>query len=565
MRVDRWRDDVVPFPTDEAAAYRAAGYWTGRTIGEQFHRVASAHPHDLAVVTSAASYTYSEIDERTDRIAAGLVQLGFLPGDAVLLQIENSVEAVLAWYGLIKAGTVPVATLAAHRGHELHEIGTITEATGHLVQADHPKADLVELARRMAAASPVPRTVLTVGGDDGAADGVADGVVRIEDLGAAIDPADARAVVERVAAEIDGEDVAVFQLSGGTTATPKVIPRLHDEYWYNASAYARRLGWDRSTRVAHVLPMIHNAGIVCCLHSAHSVGAAVVLSSPDPDVLLPTMAASGTTDTMAYPALALEWGEHPTFEAAAASLRRIVLTGTKVTDPSFALFERRGIRVLGLYGAGEGLVMVTPPDDPAEVRQHALGTPLSDLDDVRVLVPGTEETAPDDTPGELCFGGPYTLRGYLRSPERNAEAFTSDGLYRSGDLVAARTIAGVRCLTFEGRAKDQVVRGGEKVNAAEIEALVVQMPGVARAALVPVPDPRLGERGCLFLEMLPGVPAPELTDVIAHLDAREVAKFKWPERLEILDAIPRTRVGKIDKRALVERVGVGSGTPAGTR
>lgn len=549
MRVNRWREDIVPFPSECVDRFRAAGCWAGLTIGEQFHLVAAANPGKPAVITTAATHTYREIDERTDRIAAGLVGRGFRPGDAVLLQLENSVQAVLAWYGLIKAGLIPVATLAAHRGHEIHEIGTLTEAVGHIVQADYPKADLVKLARRMAAKSGTSRIVLTVG-----ADAPEERTVRLEDLGAGIEVDDARAVVERVASGIDGDDVAVFQLSGGTTATPKVIPRLHDDYWYNASSYAHRLGWDRSTRVAHALPIIHNAGLVCAVHAAHSVGGAVVLCGPDPDDLLPLMAASGTTDILIGPAFALAWRDHPAFERAIASLRLLVLSGAKLPDAAFELFEPRGIRVLNLYGAGEGLIMVTPPDAPAQVRQHALGTSLSELDDVRVLRPETEDPVGEDEPGELCFAGPTTLRGYLRSPQRNREAFTSDGLYRSGDLVAVRTIAGVRCLTFEGRIKDLVNRGGEKVNASEIEALVLRLPGVARAALIPVPDERLGERGCLCVEMLKGASQPRLTDITAHLERLEVAKFKWPERLEIFDALPLTKVGKIDKRVLEEIV-----------
>jgi 2,3-dihydroxybenzoate-AMP ligase len=549
MRVDRWRDDVVPFPKESIERFQAAGYWTGRTIGEWFHFIATSNPDGPAVITVAATLTYRELDERTDQIAAGLVGIGFQPGDAVLFQLASTASTVLAWYGVVKAGLIPVATLVDHRGHEINEIGTLTDAAGHVVQADYAKADLVDLARRMAARRGRGRTILTVG-----ASAPQEDAVRLEDLGLGVEPAEARTVVERIANRTDGDDIAVFQLSGGTTATPKVIPRLHDDYWYNSVAYTRRMGWDSSVRVAHILPIVHNAGIVLGLHAAHAVGGALVLGDPNPDRLLPLMASSETTDILVYPALAFEWRDHPELERATGSLKRLVFSGTRVNDETFRLFDSRGIRVLGLYGAGEGLVTVTDLDAPAEVRQHSVGTPLSDLDDVRVLDPGTEDPTPDETAGELCFAGPYTLRGYLRSPERNAEAFTSDGLYRSGDLVAIRTIAGVRCLTFEGRVKDLVIRGGEKINAAEIEALALQITGVARVALIAVPDDRLGERGCLCVEMLPGVAPLQLSDVTDFLRQREVAKFKWPELLEVLDSLPRTRVGKIDKRALATRV-----------
>ncbi len=540
---------MVPLPNAVAERYRAAGYWKGRTIGDHFHAVAQRYPDNIAVVDADSRYTYRELDRRTDLIAAGLLGLGFTPGDAVLFQVENSAETVLAWYGVIKAGLIPVATLAAHRGHEIGQIGELTTARGHLVQADYPKIDLVEFARRMAAESPetTDRIILTVGRS------THPDVVAIAELGADIGAEQARALIERTAAGIDGDDIAVFQLSGGTTSVPKVIPRLHDEYWYNAAAYAARLGWDDTVRAAHILPVIHNAGIVLGVHAAHSVGAAMVLGTPDPDRFLPLMAENGVTDILFYPALALGWAQHPQFDRATAGLRRVILTGSKINDESFALFEDRGIRGLGLYGAGEGLVMVTPPDAPAAVRQHSVGIPLSELDEVRVLEPGTEKEVPDESIGELCFTGPYTLRGYLNSPERNAEVFTSDGLFRSGDLVAARTIAGVRTYTFEGRAKDLVNRGGEKVNSAEIESLVLQIPGIRRAALVPVPDERLGERGCICVEVVEDSPVPTLADITRFLEARDVAKFKWPERLEVM-ALPSTRVGKIDKRALLEEV-----------
>ncbi|MFG3522041.1 AMP-binding protein [Nocardia nova] len=540
---------MVPLLPSIAERYRSAGYWKGRTIGSQFHLVAQNYPDNIAVVDSTSQYTYRELDRRTDLIAAGLIDLGFAPGDAVLFQVENSADTVLAWYGVIKAGLIPVATLAAHRGHEIGQIGEATSARGHLVQGDYSKLDLVEFARRMSAESPdsQARIIVTVGRSSHPE------VLQITELGRDIGAEQARALVERTEQVIDGDDVAVFQLSGGTTSVPKVIPRLHDEYWYNAVAYAARLGWDDTVRVAHILPVIHNAGIVLGVHAAHSVGAAMVLGTPDPDRFLPLMADSGVTDILFYPALALGWAQHPQFDRAIESLQRVILTGSKVNDESFALFEDRGIRALGLYGAGEGLVMVTPPGAPAAVRQHSVGIPLSELDDVRVFEPGTENEVPDETVGELCFTGPYTLCGYLNSPERNAEAFTSGGLFRSGDLVAARTIAGMRTYTFEGRAKDLVNRGGEKVNSAEIESLVLQIPGVRRAALIPIPDERLGERGCICVEIDQDMAAPTLSDITRFLEARDVAKFKWPERLEVM-SLPSTRVGKIDKRALLEEV-----------
>lgn len=544
MRVGRWRAGIPEIPAAITERYRTAGVWPQTTIGEQLHRSALKYADAPAAVSTEGKLTYRELDERTDRIGAGLKSLGLRPGDAVLLQLGNSLETVLAWYGVIKSGAIPVATLLMHRAHEIGEIGAIVEARAHVIDCSYDKFDLLSFAHQMAAQQE-DRIVMTI--RSGKPAGTAIG---LEQLGQDFAASEARRIVEEIAAATDGDDLAVFQLSGGTTATSKVIPRTHDDYWYNAAAYARALGWDRTARVTHFLPIVHNAGMVLGVHAAHSVGAAIVVAEPRPDALLPLMAACRSSDVVAYPPLALEWRDHPDFDAATANLRRIVLTGSKVNDDAFNLFERRGIRVLGLYGATEGLIMVTRPDAPPTLRQHALGTPVSPYDTIRLLEPGTENEVRDGVPGELCYYGPTTLRGYLKSPDRNAEAFTSDGFVRSGDLVARRTIEGTTTYTFEGRIKDLINRGGEKVNAAEIEGIVAALPGIARAALVPIPDPRLGERGCLCLELVDGCPPPSLGDVTAFLESRDVAKFKWPERLEIFSALPSTQVGKLDKRRI---------------
>jgi 2,3-dihydroxybenzoate-AMP ligase len=353
---------------------------------------------------------------------------------------------------------------------------------------------------------------------------------------------------------IDPDDVAVFQLSGGTTGVPKVIPRQHAEYWYNARAWARHLGWDNTVRTLHSIPLVHNAGIVCALHAVHSVGGAFVIGTSQPDEVLQAMIDHAITDTLTPPGLAVTWCEHPLFDTALATMQRIAMAGSEITDELFDAFESRGVRVVNMFGMGEGLCMATPLDAPRELRQHSIGYPLSDLDEVKVLALGTESAVAQGEIGELCARGPYTLRGYLASPERNAVALTTDGYYRTGDLVAWHQSAAGSYYTFEGRAKDLVNRGGEKINSAEIEGLVSEIPGVRRAALIPIPDPRLGERACLCVEISTGTTQFTLDRVREHLHGREVAKFKWPEFLEYFDELPTTPSAKIDKRRLTEIV-----------
>ena len=541
MSTSKWGDRLVRYPDDLARRYRQAGLWGTCTIADELHAVAAAHPQRDAVIALDGRVTYRELDERTDVLAAGLAGLGLLPGDPVLFQVSNRLGAIVAWYGVLKAGLVPVCTLVAHRGHEIGEISRRTGAVAHLVEAGTRGFDLASFAAEQQHGHPTLRHVLVLGATGDTA-GVA-----IESLGAGTDPRAARETVEEIQRGIDPDDVAVFQLSGGTTGVPKVIPRLHAEYWYNAAAYARSWGWSPDTRVAHLIPVIHNAGIVCAVHGPHSAGACLVLGPADLAVSLPLMAAERATHVLLghghFKAVA-----EPGFAAATASVTQVVLSGTKVPPALFDELERRGLWSGQLFGMGEGLFLTTRPGAPREARATTVGTPLSPLDEIRILEPGSGTELPDGEVGELCCRGPYTLRGYFDAAEHNTRAFTADGFYRTGDLAAARAIGGQRYVSIEGRIKDVINRGGEKINAEEVELLLLRHPRVTVAAAVAMPDPRLGERTCAYI-VVQGEPL-TLAEIQQHFAQLQVAKFKWPERIEHLTEMPRTLVGKTDKKRL---------------
>lgn len=542
-------DRVTPYPDGAVDAYRQAGMWGTRTIPQELRRTAGLHPDRPAVVALDGRMTYRELDHATDRVAAGLHALGLEPGDRALFQLGNGLGTVLAWYGALKAGLIPVCTLLQHRRREIDAIAELSEARAHFVQADSPNFDLVAFARDVASRRPSLGTVLSVGTprDDA-------GAIRIEELGAGIGDATARIVVDAIQATIDPDEVAVFQLSGGTTSVPKIIPRLHAEYWYNARAYAEFWEWGPDHRPIHLIPLIHNAGITCGLHAAHAVGARIVLGTPEPAGAAVLFEEEEVTDAILNLTLATIVLENERLRAAAvATLRRLVYSGSKLPDHVLGAFETERTRIVQLFGMGEGLFMVTPTAASGEMRHHTVGVPLSALDEVRVLDPGSEDEVALGEEGELCCRGPYTVRGYYAAPERNREAFTRDGFYRTGDLARAREIDGVVCYAIEGRVKDVISRGGEKVNAEEVELLLLEHPAVVAAAVVAMPDPRLGERACAYVVAAGGGP-PGLEDLKLFLEQRGLAKYKWPERVEPIAALPLTNIGKIDKQALREDI-----------
>ncbi|GAA5153725.1 AMP-binding protein [Amycolatopsis dongchuanensis] len=534
---------LVRYPAGDEARYVRDGLWEPLTIAKHLHAIAREHGDRDALICGGTRLTFAELDRVTDRRAAGLHRLGLAPGGAVLLQVHNTANTVIAWYALLKAGLVPVCTLPLHRGHEISEIARQTRPVAHLVAARDPRFDLVRFAFQQAEAAGVGRTVLV---SDGPADDPR--AVELDGLGDDIDDAGARRIVEDIQAGLGMQSLAVFQLSGGTTGVPKVIPCLQAPYWHYGASLAKAMGWGPGDRIAFMMPIVHNAGIIIGLQGPHSVGATLVLGTPDASAALDLVVGNGATDVLLGP-FAFDLALHPDL-ATATTLRRVLFSGKKVPRRTMDALAELGIWGGQIFGMSEGLCLTTPLDFPLEARAASVGVPISPADEIRLYEPGTErEVAPGEV-GELCARGPYTLHGYYDAAEHNRRAFTADGFYRTGDLMAERTIGGVRCYTVEGRIKNMISRGGEKINTEEVELLLGSHDAVAEAALVPMPDARLGERACAFVVTRQGARI-DLAEVRAHFERLEVAKYKWPERVVVLPEMPRvSQVGKIDRRRL---------------
>jgi non-ribosomal peptide synthetase component E (peptide arylation enzyme) len=200
----------------------------------------------------------------------------------------------------------------------------------------------------------------------------------------------------------------------------------------------------------------------------------------------------------------------------------------------------------------EGLICYGRPDDPREALETTVGRPVSDFDDLRLFKPGTEEELGDGEIGELVIKGPCVIEGYFDAEERNRETFTSNGYYRSGDLCGFKAIGGKRYLTFEGRIKDVVSRGGEKINCMEVETVAQAHPKIGSIVIVPMPDPVYEERACAFVVPTPGAEPITVAELGAFLEKAGMAKFKWPERIEIVSDLPMTSSGKVSKPRLKE-------------
>jgi 2,3-dihydroxybenzoate-AMP ligase len=539
---------VVPWPEADAARYEAAGYWAGTPLGSLLRQAADRAPGAPAVADPAAGVrmTHGELAGRADAGARRLLGLGLVPGDRIVVQLPNGWEFVVLTLACLRAGLVPVMVLPAHRRTELSHLAVQAEATAIAVPGRHRDFDHQALAHELrgevTAATGAPWHVLV------ASDDVARDSVDLRAVCAPGDDADDRAWLD--ARQPGSREVALFLLSGGTTGLPKLIPRTHDDYAYNARASAAVAGLDAGTRYLVTMPAGHNFPLACpgILGTLLAGGQVVTLPSPEPVRVFATVAAEGVTHTAVVPAVAGRWLEHAATVGndQLATLRVLQVGGARIADERARQVEPvLGPRLQQVFGMAEGLLNYTRLDDLSDVIATTQGRPLSPADEVR-LVDGDDKDVADGEPGLLLTRGPYTLRGYYRAAEHNARSFTADGWYRSGD-ICRRTPAGN--LIVEGRDKDMINRGGEKISAEEVENLAYRLPAVSQAAAVAMPDPVLGERVCLYVVLRPGTQL-TLEQVRQSMENLGVARYKFPEHLVETDSLPATKVGKIDKKAL---------------
>jgi non-ribosomal peptide synthetase component E (peptide arylation enzyme) len=304
----------------------------------------------------------------------------------------------------------------------------------------------------------------------------------------------------------------------------------------------------------NVLPLAHNLPLACPGLQGYLLhGAKVVLANTTrSDDVFHLIERHRVTHIAVVPALLIRWINEPAIKKFDLSSLQVIQSGGQRLQPEVRRRTKElipSVTVQENFGMAEGMLMFVRLDDPEEVRMETVGRPVSPDDELRLVDDDDNEVAPGEV-GELLARGPYTLRGYFGVPEYNARAFTSDGFYRSGDLMRRHPSGNYM---VEGRKKDLINRGGEKISAEEIENLILTHPAVQNIACVPMPDPILGERMCACV-----IPRPEqhltLDELVTFLMKEEIAKHKLPERLEIMEEFPLSAFGKVSKKDLTERI-----------
>lgn len=528
---------VVYPDSADVKRWHEAGALTDETLAEAFRASANEHATRNAVLWVGGAMTYAELDAASDRAAAGFLALGLVPHDRVIFQLSNTPETIISFIACWKAGIIPICTLPAHREAEIGYLAKFGGAKAHFIESDNPKFDFHSFAQKMQGEMENLRLIVSTRGTAG------EGAVDLADLLATHE-----GVEERLAdVPRDPMQVAAFQLSGGTTGVPKIIPRINSEYVYNMRSVFAFKRWSSDDRVFVPMPFAHNLNMGCGWGPFIMSGGAVI-ATPQADQasiravhneLRPTIMGA------AKPIVMRMKSEISEGQIDVSALKEIFST-----DAAETVTKTMGVQGHQIFGMTEGTCMFTRDGDSDAMRYNTCGQPVSEFDEIRILKPGTETEVADGEIGELATFGPYTIRGYYNAEERNAEAFTSDGFYRSGDLMRRVWDDGKAYYPFEGRIKDVVDRANEKVNCEEVERAVMGHPAFTDVAVVGMPCPTHGERICLFAVAPTGTDLPSVKELGAFLKKAGLAIFKWPERIERIDALPLSKVGKLDKAPL---------------
>ena len=534
----------VPYPPEFAARYRAKGYWQEKSLAQEFNAVYARFSDRTALVDGDVSLSYADLDRLSTNLALNLLEIGLQTLDRVVPTLPNVHEFVVLYFALQKIGAIPIAALVTHRYAEISQFVNLSGATTCVypdVMGDFHFSPVID---RVAAENTALRIRIVLGQAKPGEHSLRELIDRPAQL-----PASRLAEIA-----IDPTDPCIFQLSGGTTGIPKLIPRTNNDYAYNSKVAASVCEVDAESVLLLVLPIAHNLPLACPgIQGFMFNGAKVVVhANTRPAEMFALIQKHKVTHLKVVPALLIRLINDPSVGDYDLSSLKLIQSGGQRMQPEVRAKTRAlipGVFVQENFGMSEGTLMFVRSSDPEEVKLETCGRPVCEDDEVKLLDEDDREVAPGEV-GEFTVRGPYTLRGYFGVPEYNAKQFTTDGFYRSGDLMRKHPSGNY---VVEGRKKDLINRGGEKISAEEVENLILMHPAVQNVACVPMPDAHMGEKMCAFVILRAGQKL-ELKTLVDFLLTKEIAKFKLPERLEVLADFPVSTFGKVSKKALGEMV-----------
>jgi malonyl-CoA/methylmalonyl-CoA synthetase len=496
----------------------ASGAIVSGNIFSAFAAAAERVPDRIFLEGSAAPATFADMLNLSARAAAALLDAGVAPGDRIVVQVEKSPMCVWLYLGCLRAGIIFVPLNTAYTPAEVAYF--LDDADPAMVIGSAAALD----ALGVAGALPERARAWSMEADGS---------------GSFADALSGTAPRQAIAA-CAPEEIAAILYTSGTTGRSKGAMLSHGNMLSNVESLTRLWQWQDDDVLLHALPIFHAHGLFVGLHcSLYRATTVMFRAKFDADAVVADLPRA--TVFMGVPTFYVRLLKHPGFDRARVSGTRLFISGSApLTEPVFEAFaERTGQRILERYGMTEALMITSNP----YVGERVAGTVGFALPDVQVRVDGG-----GDAPGVLEITGPNVFRGYWRMPAKTAEAFTEDGWFRTGDIA---TIDGEGRVRLVGRSSDLVISGGYNIYPKEIELLIDDLPGVEEAAVVGVPHADFGEAVVALVVARSG--ASVTADAISDAVRTQLAAFKRPKRVILLDELPRNAMGKVEKAALRRR------------
>lgn len=542
-------EGAVPYPADVIRHYTERGWWQGLTFGDALDRSVKNRPDRTAVIDGRTRLTYSQLQEKVDRFAVALLEKGIKKYDRVLMQLPNRSEFLVAFYGMQRIGVVPVLAMPRHGYREVEHFFNLAQPSAWILPLTEGKQDFRPLIEKVSSQAQSLGHIFVL--EDG--ESVPRGCVSMESL---LEGADPKAIppdrLDRF--RPDPNDVALILLTGGTTGRPKGVPRTHNSYLANirytnidtGPEDIRGLATPIGHSMAHQGPVGGSIfyGVTLCL-----------IESPRARPVLEAIEKHRITRLSLVPTQLEDVLGLPDLHQFDLRSLITVRTAGAALDPETARRAERFFGGVGAefvgggFGSSEGPCATHHPGESEEIFRRSIGRPMCEGDHWKVIDEKEREMRPN-TEGELAAKGPCVFTGYYRSEAENREIFTRDGYYKMGDIGK---IDEAGYLYITGRKKDIIQRGGEGIVPSEIESLLRLHPSIEAAAVVGMPDRRLGERACGFVVLRPGKEL-SFEEMVDFLKTQGAGVLLLPERLEIVGQLPKTAVGKIDKKRLRDEI-----------
>lgn len=525
---------TLTFNEQRRAAYRQQGLWGDASLADYWQQTARAMPDKIAVVDNhGASYTYSALDHAASCLANWMLAKGIESGDRIAFQLPGWCEFTVIYLACLKIGAVSVPLLPSWREAELVWVLNKCQAKMFFAPTLFKQTRPVDLILPLQ--NQLPQLQQIVGVDK-------------------LAPATSSLSLSQIIADntslttaitTHGDELAAVLFTSGTEGLPKGVMLTHNNILASERAYCARLNLTWQDVFMMPAPLGHATGFLHGVTAPFLIGArSVLLDIFTPDACLALLEQQRCTCMLgATPFVYDLLNVLEKQPADLSALRFFLCGGTTIPKKVARECQQRGIKLLSVYGSTESSpYAVVNLDDPLSRFMHtdgyaAAGVEIKVVDDARkTLPPGCE--------GEEASRGPNVFMGYFDEPELTARALDEEGWYYSGDLCRMDEAGYIK---ITGRKKDIIVRGGENISSREVEDILLQHPKIHDACVVAMPDERLGERSCAYVVLKAPHHSLSLEEVVAFFSRKRVAKYKYPEHIVVIEKLPRTASGKIQK------------------